>query len=375
MGLSSPEGELEALIERVGAALAHRTSRQAVLQTKAGLVKWERHSEFVAWTLFIEGPQTGVSPPDWWSMLSGDCIASLEVAIANPTSLENMNDGAAPDFARARVGGGLATARSDFRIAEDGRTHILIEPHRNDPPRLGRLIRRLIELETYRNMALLALPAAQDALRSLDRLEEDLRALSSALPAAADNDADARLLGDLSAIAARLERLRCDVSFRLSAADAYAALFTQRVGELREERIEGSERLSVFLNRRFAPAMATCTSLAKRLDAAALRVDRVSALLRTRVDVAVEGQNSALLNSMNERAAAQLRLQQTVEGLSVFAIAYYLTGLLERPAAALAPYWPWLHSPLAPALIALGAVAVVWFGLRRLKTDFSGAQR
>lgn len=107
------------------------------------------------------------------------------------------------------------------------------------------------------------------------------------------------------------------MSFRLGAANAYAALFSQRVGELREEYVEGSERISVFLNRRFAPAMATCASLASRLDAAGMRIDRVSALLRTRVDVAVERQNSALLRSMNERAAAQLRLQQTVEGLSV----------------------------------------------------------
>ncbi len=273
------------------------------------------------------------------------------------------------------MSGGLATAQSDFRIGDDGRTHLLVVPHRNDPQRLGRLTRRLIELETYRNMALLALPVAQEALRSLDSLEEDLRAASSAMPAASDNEADARLLSDLTAIAARLERLRCDVSFRLSATEAYAALFAQRLGELREERLDGSERVSVFLNRRFAPAMATSASLARRLDAAGQRIDRVSALLRTRVDVAVERQNSALLTSMNERAAAQLRLQQTVEGLSVFAIAYYLTGLLERPAAALAPYWPWLHSPLAPALIALGAVAAVWLGLRRLKKDLAAPQR
>lgn len=375
MGVASPENELEALVEQIGGTLSHRTGRQALLQTKAGRLKWERHSEFVAWTLFAEETSPTVSPPDWWPALKGQCIVALEVTIAGATSLEQADDNLPPDVARARVSGGLATAQSDFRIGDDGRTHLLIVPHRNDPQRLGRLTRRLIELETYRNMALLALPVAQQALRSLDSLEEDLRAASSAMPAASDNEADARLLSDLTAIAARLERLRCDVSFRLSATEAYAALFAQRLGELREERLEGSERVSVFLNRRFAPAMATSASLARRLDAAGLRIDRVSALLRTRVDVAVERQNSALLTSMNERAAAQLRLQQTVEGLSVFAIAYYLTGLLERPAAALAPYWPWLHSPLAPALIALGAVTAVWLGLRGLKKDLAAPQR
>lgn len=84
---------------------------------------------------------------------------------------------------RARVSGGLATAQSDFRIAADGRTHILLVPHHNDPPRLGRLLRRVVELETYRTMALVTLPPAQAALRSLDTLEEDLRAISGAMPA------------------------------------------------------------------------------------------------------------------------------------------------------------------------------------------------
>lgn len=303
----------------------------------------------------------------------GECIAALEIRVT-----ASSTDEFPFEQARARVSGGLALIQSDFRIREDGRTLITIISDGSDPARLGRAIRRLIELETYRTMALLALPVAQDGLRTLDRLEEDLRAVSSTLPASADNESDARLLTDLTAIAARLERLRCDVSFRLGAADAYAALFAQRVGELREEReerVEGYERLSVFLNRRFAPAMATCAALSRRLEAAGLRIDRVSALLRTRVDVAVERQNSALLKSMDERAAAQLQLQQTVEGLSVFAIAYYLTGLLERPMEALAPFWPWLHAPLAPALVATAAVASVWLGLRRLKKNHAAPHR
>lgn len=57
------------------------------------------------------------------------------------------------------------------------------------------------------------------------------------------------------------------------------------------------------------------------------RIDHASQLLRTRVGVAGEQQNQALLASMDRRAKLQLRLQQTVEGLSVAAVTYCIVGL------------------------------------------------
>jgi uncharacterized membrane-anchored protein len=50
----------------------------------------------------------------------------------------------------------------------------------------------------------------------------------------------------------------------------------------------------------------------------------VDALLSTRVNVDRQLQNQKLLKSMNERARMQLRLQTTVEGLSVAAVTYYV---------------------------------------------------
>ena len=60
----------------------------------------------------------------------------------------------------------------------------------------------------------------------------------------------------------------------------------------------------------------------------AARLTRASGLLRTRIDVELAKQNNALLGAMSERAKLQLRLQQTVEGLSVAAISYYVVGLV-----------------------------------------------
>ena len=79
--------------------------------------------------------------------------------------------------------------------------------------------------------------------------------------------------------------------------------------------------------RRYDPAMRTCRSAKERLDELSARAERASDLLRTRVDVANQAQNVEVLRAMDRRAALQLRLQETVEGLSVVAISYYAVNL------------------------------------------------
>ena len=96
---------------------------------------------------------------------------------------------------------------------------------------------------------------------------------------------------------------------------------------LREQRFEGRQTFQEFMARRFDPAMRTVVSTEARLRAMEERAARAGELLRTRVDVARSAQNQALLASMDRRAQVQLRLQQTVEGLSVVAISYYAVSL------------------------------------------------
>ena len=74
--------------------------------------------------------------------------------------------------------------------------------------------------------------------------------------------------------------------------------------------------------------MRTVASAEDRLRAMIERTRRAADLLRTRVDVERSAQNQALLERMDRRADLQLRLQHTVEGLSVVAISYYAVGLI-----------------------------------------------
>ena len=132
------------------------------------------------------------------------------------------------------------------------------------------------------------------------------------------------------------------------------------------------QRLGVFLDRRFSPAMATCQAVADRIKSLAERSERASNLLRTRVDIALEAQNQKLLKSMEKRGHQQLRLQQTVEGLSVAAISYYLIGILSKLIEGLGAYAR-TDTKLVSLLIIPFVVLIVWYGVWRLRKHILSA--
>ena len=125
-----------------------------------------------------------------------------------------------------------------------------------------------------------------------------------------------------------MERLVTLSTYRFSATEAYGRLVHDRLKDLRETRLDDFQPIAEFLDRRFEPAQRTCASVAERQESLSRRIARTSDLARTRVDVALQKQNRALLASMERRARMQLRLQQTVEGLSVVAISYYALGIV-----------------------------------------------
>jgi uncharacterized membrane-anchored protein len=89
-------------------------------------------------------------------------------------------------------------------------------------------------------------------------------------------------------------------------------------------------------------------------------------LLRTRVDVERSAQNQSLLESMDRRADLQLRLQRTVEGLSVVAISYYAVSLA---AYILYPFAGILQMSKGTltALVTLPILLLVWWAIRRIR--------
>ncbi len=342
-------------------------------------LKWESHTEFVTYSAFTPGLSARpfdpfdaeVFPEDWLLAAPGKRMASVLVRVEEMPQheealLAKLEDWfVAESLAVARVVEGAAVVASDFRIDPAGhmRFAVFVRPD-TEPRRVGRIVQRLCEIETYRAMSMLGLIRARELGAELNRLDPRLSALMSALNA--EERRPEAALHELLTIAAELERLAVGVSFRFGATLAYEAIVTQRVTSLREERVDGRQIFGEFMMRRYDPAMRTVKSTDTRLKSMADRAQRAAELLRTRVDVERSGQNQALLASMDRRADLALRLQHTVEGLSVVAISYYAVSLAGYVAGPLLEDWgvekPWVLAGLTPLVI-----VAVWLMVRRIR--------
>jgi uncharacterized membrane-anchored protein len=310
-------------------------------------------------------------PRDWFGTLKGQTIAAIHANV--------IRGRAPPDPAKisetyfngnsiigSTISGGAGRAYTDFRIHADGFGRFLVIDHSMTALQAGRLVQRLLEIDTYRMLALLALPVARRLSPVLSKAEQELQDITHAMQAAGEAD-EPGLLDRLTRLETSIERQFTENLYRFSAANAYYDLVQQRIEELREERIEGFQTFREFNDRRFLPAIATCRAVAERLEALSERVARASVLLSTRVSVSRERQNQHLLQSMDRRANLQQRLQQTVEGLSVAAITYYIVGLVYYAAKGLLPVEASLNAEQVAALSVPFALAIVGFGLYRFR--------
>jgi uncharacterized membrane-anchored protein len=182
----------------------------------------------------------------------------------------------------------------------------------------------------------------------------------------AKQGSDQELLDDLVALAAKVERTTAEHGYRFSATRAYDALVRERIVELRERPVHGTQTVGEFMQRRMGPAMATVAATAQRLAALSERVVRTSALLRTRVDIATEAQNQQLLEKLTRGQDLQLRLQSTVEGLSIAAISYYVISLLLYAAKALKLAGVPIQPELATGLMVPLVLGGVWKTVQRI---------
>lgn len=304
-------------------------------------IRWERHTEFVRYTFIVAGiaedpfSETALAgaPAEWLSALHGRIIVAahaelvtMEEDFVDFESLAQRLFGGNP-LLGSRIAGGTAIALTDFQVGADRFSRLLVIDHGMTPRQAGRLLQILLELDTYRMLALLALPVARELTPFLTESERELSAVTSKLAHAAAED-ESQLLDRLTRLEAQIESRRSDNLYRFDAASAYYELVHRRISELREARIPGLPTFEEFVERRLAPAMNTCRAVAARQQSLSERVASANQLLSTRVDITRERQNQALLESMNRRAQAQLRLQQTVEGLSIAAVTYYIVGLL-----------------------------------------------
>ncbi|MEM7731472.1 MAG: DUF3422 domain-containing protein [Pseudomonadota bacterium] len=370
------------LLDRHGAAHPQPGATHYSGQVGRHHLTWESHAEFVSYSAIAEAnggrpfdpADFEVFPEDWLEHAPGSRITSalLRVELCkDDVALEkDIADWfVSESVAVARVVENTAVIAGDFRIDPAGHQRFLISVDPDiGPRRAGRVMQRLCEIEQYKAMSMLGFSRVRAMEADMGVMEERLSKIIGGL-SAADDDAEVTLR-ELLDITAEMEALNATSSFRFGATEAYRQIVAQRIDVLREDRFGSRQTFSEFMMRRYDPAMRTVNAAKERLDAMVERARRAGELLRTRVDVERSAQNQSLLESMDKRAALQLRLQRTVEGLSVVAISYY--------AVSLAGY---LLYPLSEALgvtegvltaaVTLPVVAAVWWLVRKLRESVS----
>ena len=345
-------------------------------------LRWEQHTEFETCTFWRALPRDGVAgafdrpalrdvPQDWLRTLPGQWLVGLHVVVVGGDAL---GDAQAEALVRealleehlvgSRVMGG-AELHTDLRLHADGCSRFVLQTGDLPARRLGRAVKRVLDAETYRMMALLGLPVARRVSAELMHAERDLAAVALQIRSAR-REQEPELLLQLTQLASEEESLYASTHARFSASAAYFELVQRRIDELKETRLKDLQTLREFMDRRLTPAMQTCAWAARRQQALSERISRTSNLLRTRVEIEQQQSSQELLDAMNRRQRAQLLLQTAVEGLSIAAITYYGAGLVGYVAKGLkeagVPLVPELVIALSIPVIALA----VWWSARRL---------
>jgi uncharacterized membrane-anchored protein len=375
-----------ALCERYGAHPPPADATHFASDLGTFRITWERHTDFSSYTFYQPGacrqpfaePAAAAVPPEWLAAIPGRTVVAAHAEVVDRTRPMPAASEIAACFhgnyvVGAAAGGGAGALFTDFRIHADGFGRFLIIDRELSRRQVGRTLQRLFEIETYRVMALLALPIARAIGPRLRAMEYELAEVTARLAGGAGTDE--ALLEQLTRLAANVESAIGESRYRFGATAAYHDLVQSRIAELREQRLPGTQTIAEFMARRLSPAMATCRSVAQRLVELSERVARANDLLATRVGIARERQNQDLLASMDRRARLQLRLQETVEGLSIAAITYYVAGLVGYVAKGLKASGVPVDTDLTVG-VAIPVVAVlVALGVRYVRRSVAKAER
>lgn len=375
-GSSVDHAVLASLSRRLGLAAPDRNARHHAMKVGNGTLRWERHTEFS--TYLWDGPLpakpggqedtpfgNGFSPPG--TVISG---IRLEIRKWTPANEKLVATFDPTSLCFSTVEDGKAAIASDFRQDGDGLTRILMLDRGMSPARNGAVSQRVIDIETYRTLALLGLPMALNLSGRVRRIEDRLAAITHEMRSQERRDEQA-LLSELTDLAAELEADAASSLYRFGASRAYYGIVGERLEALHEVAMPGHNTWAGFLQRRAAPAMRTCRSVEERQANLSRKLTRATTLLRTWVDVEVEKQNRDVLASMNNRARLQLRLQQTVEGLSVAAVSYYVVGLIGYLAKGSSLFGIELKPEIVTAVAVPLTILGVWWAVRRIRRSHS----
>lgn len=377
-GFARDRAHMASLCAHIGSEPPPEDSRWWGLETAGWRLRWERHTEFSSWTVYRQ--PTGHTPfvahafdavpQHWMASLPGDVLVATRLEYRAPADAGPPANYFVSEMVGAQIADNALTLYSDFHPDAQGWTRYLLLGTRADRRLAGRIALSILEIETYRLLAMLAFPVATSVGKQVTAFEGEIEALAEKLTAETDLDQDRQLLHRLVSLAGEAEAINARTSYRFGAARAYRQIVRDRIESLREVPIPGLQTAAQFMERRLAPAMRTCDNVGERERAVIDRIARTTQMLETRVEVAARAGSSALLASMDRRAKQSYQLQKTVEGLSVVAISYYAVGLIGYIAKAIEKATHAVDASVLTGVLTLPVVALIWFGVRRVAGSF-----
>jgi len=361
------------------------------IELSPAVLRWEHHGEFMTYTWeFAQEPPRArtIEAREHAFRPSASELAYVMRLLPQPgpllvaVDLQLMREAPARGswqelFGTSRlvaseVLSGDAVIATDFLPDSNGFVRMLVLDRKMTAIEAGTLVQRLLEVETYRTLALLGLPKALDLGPEIRRIEIELPRLVQLMRGCDGFDASRQLLDRLTALAADLEAGASQSLFRFGATRAYYELMTLRLDSLGEETLPNLPTFAAFLARRLTPAIRTCASVEARQDNLSRKLSRAAQLLRARVDIDLESQNRDLLRAMSERVDLQVRMQQAVKWISFAASTYYIAAILHLLFEGVHQQVPSFDPLLATAIaIPLAMIFVTWV-LRRGGKRISG---
>ena len=343
---------------------------------------WQRHTEFI--TLVWEGEYSENAQKRFWDLAKTHAyqmmadeypvISAASLSLLKKAKSEKLDNLIKSNFAGHDEGSicvssvkqGRAIIVTDFYQDQFGATRLHVLNNDMDDRNSGILVRRLLELETYRVLALYGFERIKEVLPDIANIEKSLVRLTESIDARTDLKTTRKRLDEITDIASQLASLSARRQYRFSATKAYHKLVRARLLRLGEQSIPDFQKIEEFLNKRQEPAMRTVENVEKRIRVASEKLDRISGLLRTKVEIQIQVQSHEVLDTMNQRTLMQYRLQSTVEGLSIAAVSYYIVGLLVYVFKGLGD-----DAPISPKRLAAFSVPLVvlfvWLMIRRIR--------
>ncbi|MGE3152887.1 MAG: DUF3422 family protein [Nitrospiraceae bacterium] len=188
----------------------------------------------------------------------------------------------------------------------------------------------IVRIETYYHLLLMQKPlfsAAVDQVYRFEQVHLKQREIITTRIGGADSLTLQRWLNALTEDLLKTNRLAGRLHSEFSGSVPYDRIVHTTITALGEQTLSTYRPISDYVLSGITGVAEGYQQLLKRIDTLRSGFEGIISIIRARVDLMLEAQNLTLLRSVDKTTKSQVMLQNTVEGLSVIVIAYYLSGL------------------------------------------------